>query len=383
FTGSSTLRKSLIVLQFMISIFLIIATVIILQQLSYVQNKDLGYNREQVIVIPFDPLLVPQYDDIRSALAAAPGVLSVAGAYEEPTHIDWGDGITAKDDPKPITVNALPSDENIVKTLGLQIIAGNDFSQVDVRGFDTSNDGANLRYSFMLNEAAVKALGWKPEEAVGKTIVKNREGTVKAVVKDFHFRSLHEAINPLVILLDKRLVGTLFVKISGTQVSRTISGLEQTWKQRIQTRPFEFHFLDEDYDALYKAEQRTAAVFTTFSSLAILLACLGLFALTAYTMARRTKEIGIRKILGASLPDILSLVSRDFLKLVGIALVMATPLAYYAVHQWLQKFTYRIEIQWWVFVAAGLVTIVIAFLTITLQAAKTASANPVKNLRTE
>jgi putative ABC transport system permease protein len=383
FTGSGSLRKSLIVLQFVISIFLIISTVVILQQLSYVQNKDLGYNREQVVVLPLDQQLVAQYDDIRSALSNNPGVLSVAGAYEEPTHIDWGDGISTKEGDKRITVNALPVDENIVRTLGLRIVAGSDFSTTDVQQFDTSGDGANLRYSFMLNEAAVKALGWKPEEAVGKTILKNREGVVKAVVKDFHFRSLHETINPLLIFLDKRMVGTLFVKISGQQVARTLQSLESTWKERIPTRPFEYHFLDEDYDALYKAEQRTASVFTTFSALAILLACLGLFAMTAYTMVRRTKEIGIRKILGASVPDILSLVSRDFLKLVAVGLVIATPLAYYAVHQWLQKFTYKIEIQWWVFAAAGILTVLIAFLTISLQAMRTAVANPVKNLRTE
>ncbi len=382
FTGSAGLRRSLIVLQFVISIFLIISTIVILQQLSYIKNKDIGYSREQVIVLPVDRQISEHYDDIKKAFAATPNVMSVAGAYEQPTDIKWGDGITTKDN-KQVTVNAFPVDEDIVKTLGLRVVAGNDYDLTDVQQFDTSNDGKNLRYTFMLNESAVKALGWTPQEAIGRTITKRREGTIKAVVKDFHFHSLHEPISPLLIFLDKRLMGSLFIKISGNNIHNTLAALEKTWKQRIQHRPFEYHFLDEDYDALYKTEQRTANVFTTFSILAILLACLGLFALTAYTMVRRTKEIGIRKILGATIPDILSLVSKDFLKLVGIALIIATPLAIYAINKWLQDFSYKVHIQWWVFIAAGLAVLVISFITISLQAIKTALANPVKNLRTE
>ncbi|MBA2763048.1 MAG: hypothetical protein H0U39_14025 [Segetibacter sp.] len=235
----------------------------------------------------------------------------------------------------------------------------------------------------MLNESAVKALGWTPEEAVGKTIIKNREGLVKAVVKDFHFRSLHEPIKPLLIFLDKQLVNNLFVKLSGENISATLNQLEATWKQRITHRPFEYHFLDEDYNALYKTEQRTAGVFTTFSTLAILLACLGLFALTAYAVVQRTKEIGIRKVLGATVLNILGLISKDFLKLVIIAMIIAIPVSLYAVNKWLEGFTSKIIIQWWVFVLAGLVTLIIAFATTSLQAIKTALTNPVKNLRTE
>ena len=382
FTGSAALRKSLIVFQFVISIFLFVATIVILQQMNFIRNKNLGYNKEQVVVLPVDGQMRERYDDIKAALARLRGVVAVGGAYEEPTHIGWGDGINTKEG-KEITVNALPVDEDFVKTLKLQIIAGSDYNQTDVLQFDTTNQGNNIRYTFMLNEAAVKALGWKPEEAIGKTITKGRDGLVKAVVKDFHFRSLHEPINPLVLFMDKRLVSALFVKLDGENMSGTLANLEQTWKSRIQHRPFEYHFLDEDYAALYKTEQQTASVFTTFSTLAILLACLGLFALTAYTMVQRTKEIGIRKVLGATLADILALVSKDFLLLILIALLIATPVAFFATQKWLSSFTYKISLQWWVFVAAGIVTLVIAFATISLQAIKTAMANPVKSLRTE
>lgn len=380
FTGSGALRKSLIVLQFVISIFLIISTIVILQQLAYIHNKDIGYNREHVVVLPVDRTISEHYDDIKKAFALTPGVVSVAGAYEEPTDIKWGDGITTKDN-KQITVNAFPVDEDIIKTLGLKIIAGEDYNLTDVKQFDTL-DNSNSRYTFMLNESAVKALGWKPQEAVGRTITKGRDGVIKAVVKDFHFHSLHEPISPLLIFLDKRLMGSMFVKVSG-DTRNTLDALAKTWKERIQHRPFEYHFLDEDYDALYKSEQRTAGIFTTFSMLAILLACLGLFALTAYSIVQRTKEIGIRKVLGATIPNILTLVSKDFLKLIIIAMLIAAPIAFYAIQKWLQDFSYKISIQWWVFVIAGITTLLIAFITISLQAIKTAMTSPVKNLRTE
>ena len=265
----------------------------------------------------------------------------------------------------------------------MNILAGSDYTQTDVLKFDTTGEGRNLRYTFLLNETAVRALGWTPEEAIGKTVVKGREGTIKAVVQDFHFRSFHETINPLVIFLDRRMLGSLFVKLSGANTPAALEALEKIWKARAPHRPFEYHFLDEDYAALYRSEQRMAGVFTAFSSLAILLACLGLFALTAYTMVQRTKEIGIRKVLGATVADILLLVSKDFLKLIALSLLIAIPLALYAVRQWLEGFAYKTTVQWWVFALAGLVTLVIAFITIGLQAVKTAWANPVKNLKTD
>ena len=385
FTGSNTLRKSLIVFQFVISIFLIVCTVVILQQLSYVQKKDLGYDKERVVVLPVDNTVLEKYDAIKSALLSNSNIKSVGGAYEEPTHVGWADGLSKGaewNEANRIFVNAIPVDEDFVKTLGLKIIAGSDYNQTDVKQFDTSDGGKNLHHTYILNESAAKAFGWTPQQAIGQIVTKGTSGPVKAVVKDFHFRSLHEQIGPLAIFLDKRMVGTMFVKISGN-IPATLSFLEKTWKERITHRPFEYHFLDEDYDALYKAEQKTAGVFSAFAAIAIILACLGLFALTAYAMVQRTKEIGIRKILGATVPNILSLVSKDFIKLVLVAFVIATPVAWYATNQWLGNFAYRIPIHWWVFALAGIVTLIIAFVTISLQAIKTAMTNPVKNLRTE
>ncbi|WP_017730862.1 ABC transporter permease [Nafulsella turpanensis] len=383
FTGSTSLRKGLIVFQFVVSIFMIIATVVILQQLSFIKNKDLGYSREQVVVLPVDAQIREQYDLLKNALRQAPGVAEVGGAYEEPTHIGWGDGLSTTEGNKRITINALPADEHIVETLDLEIVAGSNFTRSDIQLADPARGGDNITYTYMLNEAAASALGWTPEEAIGKKVAKGREGIVRAVVKDFHFRSLHEPIGPLVIFMDKRLVGAMFVKLSGRDIASSLAQLEKIWEQRVNHRPFEYQFLDENYQAMYKAEQRIAGVFTAFSVVAILLACLGLFALTAFAMVRRSKEIGIRKILGASVQDILALVSKDFVQLVLIAILIAIPLSFLAVSQWLEGFTYRIEIEWWVFLAASVLSLLIAFLTICLQAIKTAYHNPVKNLRSE
>jgi len=382
-TGNNSLKKTLIVVQFVISIFLIIATVIILQQLSYIRNKDLGYNKDHILVLPADQKIVEHYDDLKKALAQNPGVESVSGAYTSPTNIGWSDGLKKTEDAsKGISVNAIPVDEDFIKTMGLKIVAGTDYTYSDVQQMDTSNHN-NRKNAFILNESAAKGLGWTPEEAIGKSVSKGDEGIVKAVVKDFHFRSFHEPIRPLVIFLDKSMVHQILIKVSGAQIPTTLRALENTWKSRIIHRPFEYHFLDEDYDALYKTEQRAAGVFTAFSTLAILLACLGLFALTAFAIVQRTKEIGIRKVLGATVSDLLVLFSKDFISLVLIAFVIAAPIAFYASNSWLQNFVYKIHIQWWIFVLAGLATLLIAIITISLQAIKTSLINPVKNLRTE
>jgi len=303
-------------------------------------------------------------------------------AAREPVNVQWTDGIKGEN-AEEITVNAIPCDEDFVKTMELQLIAGKDFTKADVMQMDTSDDDKNLKYSFMLNESATKALGWKPGDAIGRSISKGVPGTVKAVVKDFHFHSLHEPITPLVLFLDSRRANAILVKIAPAGISKTLSRLKKTWNDRVTHRPFEYHFLNEDYEALYKTEQKTAAVFTTFSVLAILLACLGLFALTAFAVSQRSKEIGIRKVLGASILGIVRMLSNDFLKLVLISILIATPLAWYFMNNWLQDFAYRIHISWWVFLAAGVVTVFTALVTVSIQSIKAAIVNPVKSLRTE
>jgi putative ABC transport system permease protein len=381
FSSGSGVRKSLIVFQFVISIFLIISTIIILQQLYYIRNKDLGYNKNNIVVLPLDDKTYERYDAIKSEISSLPQVQNMTAA-RQPVNVEWGDEIRGENG-EAVTVNAIPCDEDFVKTFAVKIIAGTDFTKSDVKQMDTSNENRNLKYSYMLNESAVKALGWKPENAIGRSISKGTPGTVKAVVKDFHFHSLHEPITPLLIFLDSRRANAMFIKIVPGDIPVALDNLKKIWKNRITHRPFEYHFLDDTYEALYKSEQRTASVFTTFSAMAILLACLGLFSLTAYAVVQRTKEIGIRKVLGANISDVVFLLSKDFLMLVGIAIIIASPIAWWAMHKWLQDFAYRINIALWIFFAAGAMTLVIALITISVQAVKAALMNPVKSLKAE
>lgn len=383
FTSGTGTRKSLIIFQFVISIFLIITTVVILQQLSYIRNKDIGYNKSNVVVLPVGyNMSITRISELKKELRNTPGVESVAAANNEPVNVMWGDAIKT-DEGKSLTVNALPMDEDFIKTLQLKIIAGNEFDHTDVLQMDTTSNYKNFHYSFMLNESAVRALGWTPEQAIGKKISKDLPGTVKAVVKDFNFKSFHTAISPLLIFLDYDQTSDLFVRVRGNNTSNTIGAIENIWKQEVPERPFEYKFLDDDYDALYRTEQRAAEVFTTFSCLAILLACLGLFAITAFSVVQRTKEIGIRKVLGANISSIVLLISKDFLLMVFIAIVIASPIAWFASNKWLQDFVYRIHINWWVFIVAGAASLIIAAITISVQAIKAALANPVKSLKSE
>jgi putative ABC transport system permease protein len=384
-SSGGNLRKSLIVFQFVVSVFLIISTLIILLQLSYVRNKNLGYNKNHIIVLPVDYRMRPQYDAFKKAIENDPQIVSVTGAYESPVNIRWGDGIDAqtKSGKASLNVNALPVDLGFIKTMDMHLVAGTAFTPADLMKMDTSDNYKNYQYSFILNETAVHKLGWTPEEAIGKTILKGRSGIIKGVVKDFNFASLHQPIGPLVIFLGPEFTNEMFVKIKGNNIPATIDFLHNLWKEWAPYRPFEYHFLNDEYNNLYKSDQRTGKIFTIFSILAILLACLGLLALAAYTTVQRTKEIGIRKVLGASVISITTLISKDFLKLVIVAIVIAVPLGWIAMHQWLQNFAYKIHIHWWVFVIAGLVSVFIALMTVSFQAIKAAVANPVEALRSE
>ncbi|WP_257666725.1 ABC transporter permease [Parapedobacter tibetensis] len=384
-SSGGMLRKSLITVQFVIAIFLVAATLIVAQQLSYIQQKNLGYDREQVVVLPVDNKTKPLYEQLKAAFQNIPNVTSVTGSYEDPTSIGWGDGITVDDGHgiRELSLNATPVDLDYLKTMGMQLVAGRDFSRADFALQDTSENYKNFRSTFILNEKAVSDLGWTAEEAIGKTVVRYGQGTVVGVVKDFHFESLHAPIGPLLVFLDTNVVRQLFVKISTENTAQTLAALESAWKSRIAHRPFDYHFMDEDFNALYKAEARIANLFSLFSGVAIILACLGLFALAAFTTTQRTKEIGIRKVLGANVGNITFMVSKQFLSLVGIAIVVAIPLAWWAGNSWLADFAYRMDLSWWIFALAGIAAALIALATVSYHAIRAARANPVESLRDE
>jgi putative ABC transport system permease protein len=269
------------------------------------------------------------------------------------------------------------ADQHFLSAYGVRVLAGRGFSK------DYSTDTS----SFLINEAAAKALGVKNNEAaIGLNIeYGNKRGQLIGVINDFHFESMHQKILPLIILIppQENYYGKISVKIAGNNIAAALSSIEKTWNRFLPETPFEYTFLDENFDNLYKSEQRQANLFTTFASIAIFIACLGLFGLSAFAITQRIKEIGIRKVLGASTGSIVGLLSKDFLKLVFIAAAIAFPIAWYAMHNWLQDFAYRTSIQWWIFLAALLIAGFVALATISIQAIKAALANPVKSLRTE
>ena len=377
------LRKGLIVFQFVISVFLIVSTFIIKDQLNLIQQKKLGYNRDNVLLLDMDTKLNQSGETVKTELMGIPTVKVVSKAYESPVSIKGGYSMSGPDVSKQMAVAANNIDEDFMDAVGLELIAGSRMTKQDV--IDASNeDDTKSYYHFILNESAARALGWTPREAVGKKMFldETRPGEVRGVVKDFHFASLHTEIRPLV-LFPGGYTNILLVKMDGNNISATISAIEKKWKTLAPHRPFAYRFMDEDYQKMYESEKRTANVFNVFAALAVMLACLGLFGLSAYAARQRIKEIGVRKVLGASVAQINLLLSSGFIKLIAVAFIIATPIAWFAMNKWLLQFSYRVEIKWWVFTLAGVLSILIAFITVSFQFIKAALTNPVKSLRTE
>lgn len=385
--SASRFRQSLIVFQFAITAFLIVSTLVVKRQLSFIQAKNLGYNKEHVLILPANRQVNGQIAAVKQQLTGLSGVDHVSFVYESPTFVNGGYGMRRADMPENTyrMITGLPVDEGFVKTTGLQIVAGTDLTEQDMtRAGDPKADTLNS-YRFILNEAAVKDFGWKtPQEAIGKRVDMggNRKGEVKAVVANFHFASMRRQISPIVMFTEFG-GGNILVKLAGNDIAGTLRQVEATWKKLAPNYPFEYQFMDEEFNKLYNNETRTGQIFTVFTVLSILLACLGLFGLSAFTTAQRTKEIGIRKVLGASVPGLIFLLSKDFLKLVLIAILIASPLAWYAMNTWLDEFAYKVSVEWWVFALTALLAIGIAFLTVSFQSLKAAWMNPVRSLRSE
>ena len=378
------LRKALVVFQFAISVFLILGTLVIQKQLHFIQHKKLGYDREHVVILPMTNEMLPKIDLIKQEFKSIRDVISISRCVRSP--VEGGGGYNMRSSTMPedkqINVTANPIDEDFVKTVGLQLVAGSDLTPQDVK--DASSDERDKNtYHFILNESAAKVLGWTPEEAVNKKMYMGpREGFVKGVVKDFHFESLRKPITPFVLFTESR-GRELLVRLSGQHLPETISFLEQNWKALVPDRPFEYRFMDDDYKKLYNGEIRLGRIMDVFSAIAELLACLGLFGLFSFAAQQRVKEIGIRKILGASVGNIIFGLSKQFVALAIIAIVIAFPLALWAAKKWLEDFSYRVHIDWTIYLLAGMITIFLTIMTVSFRAIKAATANPVKSLRTE
>ncbi|WP_426061020.1 ABC transporter permease [Hymenobacter sp. B1770] len=380
------LRHGLIVVQFALSVFLIICAIVVFRQVSYLHNKDLGFNRDQIMFFPMrGQNMTKHYDTFKNELAQVPGVVSASVGYGFPGDQVAGDGIIVptNGEQKRYGATQLMVDYDYIKTLGLELVAGRDFSK------DRKTD---IDQAFIINETAVKEYGFgTPEKALGQTVHwqvwsdKNPDslkiGKIIGVVKDFHYKSLYDKLEPAVLQIFPGAYWKVAVKLKGDNISSSVDGVKQVWDKFSPESPIEYKFLDQNFDEMYKAEDKLKSLLWIFTGIAIFVGCLGLFGLATYAAERRKKEIGIRKVLGASVGNIVSLLSKEFLVLVLVAAVIAFPAAWLAMSRWLQDFAYRIDMPLWAFLAAGLTAAVVAFLTVGYQAVRAATANPVNNLR--
>lgn len=375
------LRSGLIVFQFAVSTALIIATFVVYQQLHYMQNKKLGYDKDQVLVINETYSLRNNIDAFKQELLRNPQVINATVSSSVPGSGGGIDGtqIDAKEfndkgGHAEIHTDIFHVDEHYIPTLGIQIVKG--------RNFYPSYPGDSM--AVVVNEALVRDLGWGKSDPIGKTIVRSARAqyTVVGVVKDFHYVSTKQKIAPL-MLLPGHSISSIMVKVKTKDIKNLIADMRTQWDSFKTDLPFSYSFLDEKFASLYASEQQTGKIFTVFAVVALIIASLGLFGLAAFMIRLRVKEIGIRKVLGASTGSITTLLSKEFLKLIVIASLVSFPITWYAMSKWLQEFAYRISIQWWVFLLAGCIALLVAAITISFQSVKAALANPVKSLRNE
>ena len=371
----SWLRRTLVLSQFAISIIFIFCTITISNQLSYMRNKKLGFDKEHVVNIPiYDKDALQRYETIKNEFLRNPRILGISASAFSPGKIPWYqdywyEGLSENSHPM---VRWVSVDHDFLPTFGIELVSGRNFS----RNFPNDVESA-----YILNESAVKEIGW--ESPLGKQFKIGEKGTVVGVVKDFHFKSLHQQIEPLALFICPEYFEYFSVRISPEGISQALDFLKDRWQELVPNQLFQFSFLDEDFDSLYRAEMRLEKIFGIVASLAIFIACLGLFGLAAFTAEQRTKEIGVRKVLGASTTGIIFLLSREFTRWVLVANVIAWPLAYFAMSRWLQNFAYRTSIGPWIFLLAAGMALLVALLTVSYQAVKAALANPVESLRYE
>ena len=396
------LRRGLVVLQFTISIVLIIFTLFSYDQFSFINNKRLGFNKDQVIAIKNvsrkDQL---KYNLFKNTLRKYSGVIGVTACMDVPSRdiLDAGftrvEGIHSGDQSTVLGLQSV--DSNFIKVMGIKLIAGENINNYE-KG-PSSDKPMSLtemqryinenKYSYLLNESAVKLLGWKsPEEAVGKKLewsnaLFHHSGRITGIVEDYHYASLRLKIRPLILMDEPVWQGNYLVKILPHNIKSTLNHMEQIWKQIYPDSPLQYDFLDDMFAKLYRSEEKQGQLLSIFSVFAIFIAYLGLFGLVSYTTEQRTKEIGVRKVIGASIPQIIFLLLKEFSRLIILANILAIPIGYYFVSKWLENFAYRININYEAFIYAGGLSLIIAFATVYYQTIKAASANPVESLRYE
>jgi len=374
--GSAWFRKGLVVMQFVMSIFLIIGTLVISKQVNYIQNKNLGYDRENMIYVPIEGEMDAKYDVFKTEALKMPGIKDITRITSKPTNFGSSTGSvswTGKDPNVNIEFTQVSVGYELVKTLGLKLTQGRDFS----KDFATDSVG------YMLNETGLARTGYK--DPIGKPFTMwGRKGTIVGIIKDFHFYSLHRAIEPLVVRCMPKLdYGNIVIRTQPGKTREAVATIEKLCKELNPSFPVTYEFSDLEYQKLYNNEQIVAQLSDSFAFLAIFISCLGLLGLAMFTAEQRTKEIGIRKVLGASVGSLFTLLSKEFVYLVMLALLIASPVAWYAMKKWLLNYNYHINIAWWTFLLAGVIAILITLVTVSFQSVKAALMNPIKSLRSE
>ena len=380
--GGKNIRNSLVVFQFAISVFLIISTLIVYQQLKFIQSKDLGFTKDQVVLINDTYAAGNQVQSFKEEVLKMSQVESATLSNFLPTPSSRSNSSYFKEgamnQENAIQLQTWDVDHDYLTTLEMELVTGRNFD----RQFATDSTAV------IINEATLAVLGVGAEEALGMRLSQDIElerpefYTVIGVVKNFHYESLRENIGALGLFLNNS-TGNMAIRLKAGDFSNTITNIERIWNEVAPGQPFSYGFMDESFNTTYQAEQRLGKIFMVFTILSILIACLGLFGLAAFNAQKRTKEIGIRKVLGASVGQITFGLSSDFLKLVAVAILISLPVGWFVMNKWLEDFSYRIEIGWWVFVLATLLAVTIAIITVSYQSIKAAMANPVKSLRTE
>ena len=385
-TRGALFRRVLVVFQFAVTVFLIAATAVVYRQLDYIRTKNLGFDKEQVVVLSIgDRALRETYKTLKAELLQHPNVLHTSAIHSIPGYQRSGYGMTAEGldldegEGETMLVGGIPSDKDVVETLGLEVLAGPGFPKLESY---TPEPG---RYVYLVNETLIRQVGWSLDEAVGKRInlMSNRQGEIVGVFKDYHFLSLHQDIYPQAFFIEPWQFAYLMVKIGPGDVAETLAAMEATWQRLAPHRPFVYRFLNQEFDTLYRSDEQTARILSAFALLAVMIACLGLLGLASFAAERRTKEIGVRKVLGASVPQVVLLLTKDFTRLVLAAFVVAAPAAYFGATWWLENFAYRVEISWPIFLVAGLAALGVAFLTVSYQSIRAALTNPATSLRHE
>ncbi len=373
--GNLSIRKFLVIFQFALSVMVISATLIIYQQLSFIRNENLGFDQENLLYVSLSNNYPAEaYRALKNELANMSGIAAVGGSDQLPTDTDFIPAVKwmVQGEQKSGGFTAFMVDEDFIDVYRIPVVQGRAFSKEIV---------TDKTEAFVVNQAALKALGLK--EPLGAQIeVYNRKGRIIGVVKDFHFETFREAIEPLFMMPAEQCI-IMNIRLQPENITETIDRIKQAVAKHYPGSPFIYEFLDNEIDHLYRTDRRMGQIFISFSALAILLSCMGLYGLISFVAERKTKEIGIRKVLGASVSGIVHMLSREFAKWTFIAIIIAWPLAWYAMHRWLQNFAYRVEISLWVFLLAGGITVLLAILTVSWQAIRAALANPVESLRYE